>query len=144
MTTEGIDLHNALFLLLNNRHRKSDERSWPSSKTLSFQRQWSCVKPFQGLPWESKYSTCHWMSDRKITFTLPGVVNEPRLLSVGFGLLLASICGPAPWLEWSLPCRPGVEAGGEGMIMDWIYDRFPLLSHPLLLLLPCRRRSLSL
>lgn len=40
----------------------------------------------------------------------------------------ASICELAPWLEWSLPWRPEVEAGSERMIMDWIYDCFPLVS----------------
>lgn len=45
------------------------------------------------------------------------------------GLSPASSDGErAPQLEWSLPWRPEVEAGSERMIMDWIYDCFPLVS----------------
>lgn len=39
-----------------------------------------------------------------------------------------STCELAPWLEWSLPWRPEVEAGCERMIMDWIYGCFPLVT----------------
>lgn len=77
MTTESIDPHNTLFLLLNNHHRKSDERSWPFSKAISFHHHWAVWNHsgMWGITGRESY-TCHLMLDSKCAFTLLNVINE--------------------------------------------------------------------
>lgn len=102
MTTEGIDLHKALFLLLNNHRRKSDERSRPFS---IISPSLACVKALQwggARSRESKYRTCHLLFDWKSAFALLSVINDRRGQPAGSHMRMGSLVRMISSLEaWS-------------------------------------------
>lgn len=77
MTTEGIDPHNALFLLLNNHRRKSDERSRPFIRPISSRRHWAARNQSGAAGMTGRDSfICHFKLGLTCAFALLSVIND--------------------------------------------------------------------
>lgn len=113
MTTEGIDPHNALFLLLNNHRRKSDERSRPFVPPSP-----GCTKNQSGAAGITGRDSfiCHFKLGLTCAFALLSVINDEIAFMKGLSPAGFHMWG---WLLAQNDHFPeGLQAGCERMIMD--------------------------